>query len=67
MSHVKRHGNTVRDMAILCWKFEKDKKNEEADAVMSPQLVKRPWTGMALILFLYYMEAGGDPGKVRGM
>ena len=42
MSYVKRHGNTVRDMAILCWKFEKDKKNEEAEAVMSPQLVKCP-------------------------
>ena len=53
---------TVRDMAIQHWKFEKDEENEEADAVMSPQPVTRPRTGMALMLSLY-MEAGGGSGE----
>ena len=55
----------VRDLATQHWKFEKDEENVEVDAVVPPQPVKRPRTGMVLMLSLY-MEAGGGQREIGG-
>ena len=55
LGYSERHGN-------IAWKFEKDKENQDSDAAMllQPVRVKRPQTGMGLMLLLYMRQKEGQ-------